>query len=800
MQVASMILSLLLGSSALAGVDSALTGAIQDADHVAISKAQVQVLDSAGKVVKETPSNETGEFQIFPLEFGTYQVIVHAKGYADFQASVTLSSGTPSRLQVVLAPADAKEIVVNVREKRNLVQITDSGSKKDLNRQQIAELPQGHDISLPKLISSTTPGVVAGPFGQMFIRGNHANIQYQIDGVQLPEATSGSFSDAFSPRNIDHMEIITGGIPAEYGERLSAVMNIITISGPEKTSGDAEISYGSYNSVTPQVMVGGSNQDGNIHYFASAKYNQTNRAVDTPQPLSYADEAHGGQDAIHDAGNSDVEFVRVDDILDNENKLTVIGFNSREFIQIPTFPSNFLPTDAYFQPGYTDPFGNQQTPASQPLFTWAPPTTNDTTTENNAYLEVVWKHTFSESSFLQIAPYYKVATVNVTNDLANDLATVGSQPISGAAPDSFLLSRTTNNYGLKTDYTYRADERNLWKAGFQLQNSQSITSNMSIWTSLTSPPFTFSGLDNGNLEAVYIQDSYTVTPNLTLNMGLRNTEVQFQSDQIYSSDGLLQPRIGLEYLLSERTKLHAFYGKLFQPAPFENLREAFTVVGGGLGGPYNIKAESDDYFEAGVSQQVGEQQLMSLVAYYKNAANMLDDTGLLNTSLAQPYNYSFGYATGVELSIVGELAPNWSEFFNYAYEDARGEGISGGIFAFNSANIPPNQYLFLDHVQLDTATAGLTYKKDSYWSTLQGLYGSGLRTGPNNANTLPTHLTFDFTVGYKFIGDSGWKGTHVAVDWLNITNLAYPITINNGFNGSHYAAGAQYFVHLGREF
>jgi hypothetical protein len=179
---------------------------------------------------------------------------------------------------------------------------------------------------------------------------------------------------------------------------------------------------------------------------------------------------------------------------------------------------------------------------------------------------------------------------------------------------------------------------------------------------------------------------------------------------------------------------------------------------------------------------------------------MLDDTALLNTSVAQPYNFAQGYADGIEFSASGQLTSNLSDFFNYAYEDARGEGISGGIFAFNANSLPGNQYTFLDHVQLNTATAGLTYRRDAMWSSLEALYGSGLRTGFNNSASLPSHLTYDWTLGYKFSQSSPLAGFSSSVDWLNILNDAYPITINNGFNSNHYAAGTEFMVHLAREF
>ena len=107
------------------------------------------------------------------------------------------------------------DVVVEVKARRQLIQNTASVSTVRLDKQTIQEQPQGDAIKLSKLLSNTAPGVVAGPFGQLFIRGNHANIQYQLDGVQLPESPSNMFGQSISLRNVDHLELITGGIPAE---------------------------------------------------------------------------------------------------------------------------------------------------------------------------------------------------------------------------------------------------------------------------------------------------------------------------------------------------------------------------------------------------------------------------------------------------------------------------------------------------------------------------------------------------------------------------------------------------------
>src|SRR6185437_16148625 len=223
-----------------------------------------------------------------------------------------------------------------------------STSRTVVTSKQIEQMPEGDNITLPKLLSDTMPGVVQGPFGQSFIRGNHANIQYQIDGVQLPDSPSGTFGESFSPRNIDHMEVITGGVPAEYGQRLAAVLNIVTKSGPEKPGGEIEMNYGSYNTMSPHLMYGGSNESGRTHYFVSANYHTTDRGLDTPQPLNGNDRGQGGEDAVHDHADGNNEFAKIDWLVNNNDKLSFVLFNSENTFQIPNFPGSFSPSDPVF--------------------------------------------------------------------------------------------------------------------------------------------------------------------------------------------------------------------------------------------------------------------------------------------------------------------------------------------------------------------------------------------------------------------------------------------------------------------
>lgn len=682
------------------------------------------------------------------------------------------------------APFNREEMVLEVKSKKKLIQKSSSVSSTFIRKEQISQLPQGSEISLPKLLTITTPGSVQGPFGQTFFRGNHANIQYQIDGVQLPESPSNTFGQAISPRNIESMEVITGGIPAEYGQRLGAVVNIISKSGQEVNAGEIELNYGSYNTFSPHLLYSGSNEIGNLHYFFSANYFYTDRGIDTPQPATIHQVDQGGVDSVHNNAQGNSQFLRLDWLNDNQNKVLFIFSHSHNKYQIPNFPSSFNAADPLFQNGYSDPFGNDG-------FVYRPSHTNDWQAETNLYSQVVWRHSFDSKTFMQIAPYYKYSTIRVEWDPENDLSAPWTNPTA------FSQNRKIHNIGLKGDYSQRWLDRHLIKSGFQVQASDT-QGKVSIQKNLNQSPSSVGTPGQGYFQSIYLQDDFTIAKPLILNAGLRFDATQFSFGGLNSSDQMLQPRVGLNYMATDTTKLHVFYGKLFQPAPVESLRyeysdntNAFVPLQ-----YYDIKAEKDDFYEAGISQQFLQNQVAKWTIYYKNGKNILDDIQLLNTSIAQPYNFARGYAYGTELSVRGQLSEDWSEFSNYSYQIAKGKGVSGGIW---SGATPSEDYQFLDHTQVHTLTAGITYSKNSLWWTTQGLYGSGLRSGPGNSRNLPGHFTMDTSIGYVFDKKSVFPQMRISADLLNIFNNVYPITIANGYSGTHYAAGRQFFIRLAKE-
>ena len=97
------------------------------------------------------------------------------------------------------------------------------------------------------------------------------------------------------------MEVITGVAPAEYGDKSSLVVHIVTKSGlgQSKPAGIAVIGYGSFKSPTFEANVGGGSQT--VGNFLSLSGLRTDRFLDPPEFTT-----------LHDDGNSQSFFDRLD--------------------------------------------------------------------------------------------------------------------------------------------------------------------------------------------------------------------------------------------------------------------------------------------------------------------------------------------------------------------------------------------------------------------------------------------------------------------------------------------------------
>src|SRR6201997_4631739 len=99
------------------------------------------------------------------------------------------------------------------------------------------------------------PGVAQDSFGQLHVRGEHANLQYRIDDVLIPESIPG-FGQELETRFADNISLITGALPAQFGFRNTGVIDIHTKNGAAFQQGEASVYVGSFDTIKPSFEYG----------------------------------------------------------------------------------------------------------------------------------------------------------------------------------------------------------------------------------------------------------------------------------------------------------------------------------------------------------------------------------------------------------------------------------------------------------------------------------------------------------------------------------------------------------------
>jgi outer membrane receptor for ferrienterochelin and colicin len=176
-----------------------------------------------------THSNVKGYFVLQGIPVGSSVVRVSYIGYRVKEIGVTMAAGESRTLNVDLAPAALSEETVVVEGARNEEREEIKISSVNITPQEIRQMPAVGESDLFRSLQFL-PGVMAlSDFSSgLYIRGGTPDQNLVLlDGtvVYNPSHLFGFFS-AFDPDAIKNVELIKGGFPAEYGGRLSAVLNV----------------------------------------------------------------------------------------------------------------------------------------------------------------------------------------------------------------------------------------------------------------------------------------------------------------------------------------------------------------------------------------------------------------------------------------------------------------------------------------------------------------------------------------------------------------------------------------------
>src|SRR6202035_1136589 len=163
---------------------------------------------------------------------------------------------TGQRRQTPAAPPQTEaQVVAGKNEKfdearRNIVAPIGAGTY-EMNQQALEALPQGTNTPLDKVLLQA-PGVTqdSAASGELHVRNEHANLQYRINGIMLPDGV-GAFGQILDTGIVGSMALLTGALPAQYGLRTAGVLDIQTKTDAFNNSGSVSLYGGSHSTITP---------------------------------------------------------------------------------------------------------------------------------------------------------------------------------------------------------------------------------------------------------------------------------------------------------------------------------------------------------------------------------------------------------------------------------------------------------------------------------------------------------------------------------------------------------------------
>jgi hypothetical protein len=645
-------------------------------------------------------ATDTGGFYVIQSTAGPDTLVISYLGYTTKE--LPIQNIGDQKINIVLSPTaiQTKEVIITGDRNNNNVTSTEM-STIEIKGETIKNLPV--IFGEPDVLKAITllPGIKSGGEGGtgFYVRGGgpDQNLVLMDGAVIYNPAHLLGFLSVFNTDAVNNVEIIKGGMPANYGGRLSSVLNVNLREGND----EKYVLSGGIGLISSRLMYEGPIKKKKSGFMIAARRTYIDALV---KPLLPREQRSNGY--------------------------YFYDFN----VKLHYY---FTPKDKIYFSGYL----------GKDIFNFQSPTNQEVkfaTNWGNTAATLRWNHVFRSRFYVNTSLIYNRFDLRSQFSFGND---------------GFTLSSGLQDWNLKQDYVFTSAYKHTLKFGW-IYTYHTFTPGIAkgqIGTIKVDETIT---KQYAHEMALYLSDEWKIGSRFTLNGGLRGvlfmqvgpfTEAIFNDDDLQIGTGRsfaagepivvypgLEPRLAATYLLNSSTSVKASFTQTHQFLHLATTSGAQFPTDLWVPSSQKVKPQLARQYALGLFKNFMDNEFeTSVEAYYKPMYNQIEFKPgaqlFFNQNLENEMIFGKGLSYGIEFfvkkkfgKITGWAGYTWSKTTRQFDELNRGEAY------------------YYRYDRTHDMSLVVSYQFNKKWSgTLVFVYGTG------NAATLPT-ARYAYEPGYNF--------------------------------------------------
>ena len=600
------IIILFFSITAFAQENYTISGYVQD-ESSGENLIGVSIYDKEN--YKGTASNQYG-FYSLTLEEGSYEIIYSSIGYKSISKTLELNKNIRLNISLINDAILTDEVIVTgERLDKNVTSSNMSQAKIEVNN--IKQLPVIlGEVDIMKA-AQLLPGIQSGGEGNsgLYVRGGgpDQNLILLDEAVVYNAAHLFGFFSVFNADAIKDINIIKGGMPAEYGGRLSSVLDITMKDGNNKKY-EAD---GGIGLLSSRLTLQGPVQKDKSSFIVSGRRTY----IDVlSKPFMPKDNAFSGSGYYFYDLTTKINY-RISD----KDRLYLSGYFGRDVF-------SFVNSDNDI--GIEIPWGNATT-------------------------SLRWNHLFNDKLFMN--------TSLIFSDYRFEF-NIGQQDFE------LKIFSGINDWNTKVDFLYQPNQRHTVKFGSNYTYHEFTPGNASGRSGdvVFEPNQIFKQYSNEG--ALYLSDDFELTDALKIHAGLRYSSFQHsgyisfrdyvKNDFSVSDDNYrhIEPRLSFRYRLTTTSSIKGAYTQNYQYVHLASTSSVSLPTDLWIPSSSGIEPKFSDQYALGYFKNLNDNMYeTSIEAYYKEMTNLLEyKEGVLpedntNSSSDDAFAFGDGDSYGIEI-------------------------------------------------------------------------------------------------------------------------------------------------------